>query len=445
MLFFLYDYFVRKEFHAKQELLAAKRSFIKFVSHEVRTPLNAVSMGLTVIQAEMAQSIGYKSPTDLQSVVDKSDKATALATTKQKTVESSAVMEWFELSQEIVRNTTSAVDILSDVLNYDKIESGTLSLELERIAIWQVVEDAVKEFSLAATKKRIDLQLRFSDNQEGVSFPSRSDLSKEMQDCKVIGDIVRITQVLRNLVSNALKFTPADGWVQVLVTWHRPTKLANGQTLGTFELTKEGSVSFQRNGHVEVQVKDTGAGISKDQLIDLFKEGMQFNANALQQGKGSGFGLFISKGIVAMHEGELRAESKGLGKGTVFSLTLPLYHAPSCNGVVVDPDNISSEHLLTDLSEPSSLHVLVVDDAASNRKLLSRLLEMAGHTCDTAEDGSIALRMVTEKMAIGEGYDTVLLDYEMVGIVPPEDLPKKGVRLLPVISHRSRDLCSFSR
>lgn len=179
---------------------------------------------------------------------------------------------------------------------------------------------------------------------------------------------------------------------------------------------------FETCGDVEVSVKDTGAGMSEDQLAKLVSDGVQFNVNKLQAGQGSGLGLYIAKGIVDQHSGTLTAASDGLGKGTTFKLTLPLYHVPAAipeNESIVDAEELAAnikrnnDANATSNVESSVMKVLVVDDAALNRKLLTRLVSSGGHLCDEACDGSDAVARVEAKLKDGDRYDTILLDFEM--------------------------------
>lgn len=172
--------------------------------------------------------------------------------------------------------------------------------------------------------------------------------------------------------------------------------------------------------------------MSQDQLAKLFRDGVQFNVNNLQAGQGSGIGLYISKGIVEQHGGTLMATSEGLGEGTTFTITMPIFKVP---------DNVLPSqllHLQVDKQSPEevpfggdadnsesggrggegiaeALRILVVDDSPTNRKLLMRLLKNRGHECDEAKDGQEAVDKVTESLQEQEGscYDTILMDYEM--------------------------------
>lgn len=184
-----------------------------------------------------------------------------------------------------------------------------------------------------------------------------------------------------------------------------------------FTLADEKVVDYPVIGHIALSVKDNGAGMSADQLSQLFGDGVQFNVNVLQAGQGSGLGLYITKGIVEQHGGTLQAHSEGLGKGTTFIMTLPLHHVPDddenvdCESPIPSSDGGVCEQM--DPDEPTSLRILIVDDALTNRKLLKRLLENKGHRCDLAQDGQGAVEQVTAAIKEECPYDSVLMDSEM--------------------------------
>lgn len=207
LLFILYDFYVRKDYNSKIQLLEAKRKFVRFISHEVRTPLNSVCMGLSVIQQEIGSALGRESEYGKLKVKHAVDEKNA--------------EQWLSLSQEILINAQSSVDVLNDLLNYDKIEMGQLSLEYTIVDPWKLVESVVTEFKLPCAAKSIDLTLNFSadddladtdleQGKEPIGSMSEA-LSKDFKDTKVVGDVIRITQVLRNLISNAVKFTKDEG------------------------------------------------------------------------------------------------------------------------------------------------------------------------------------------------------------------------------------------
>eukprot|EP00980_Cylindrotheca_fusiformis_P030584 scaffold25074_cov157-Cylindrotheca_fusiformis.AAC.2 len=463
LVFCLYDYFVRREFNAKQELLEARRQFMRFVSHEVRTPLNAVSMGLDLMQAEVAQALGFDSPTTIRSsyvmiddgafessertswsdadnaAVGKHAGNSSSETLSTKKNDSSSTMDsigdirispilaksWFQLIQEIQANAQGAVDILNDLLNYDKIEQGTLNLRLELLPIWELVEKAVMEFKVAASSKKVGLSVAFGE--ETRTTPRAQYLPTPIRNLKVVGDPVRLSQVVRNLMSNALKFTPGGGNIQVQAILIRSSTDASEEYI---ELEDGWLVAGYNRGSLRVRVVDTGAGMSKDQLDSLFQEGVQFNANELQAGGGSGLGLFIAKGIVVQHGGSLTASSEGLGYGTTFELSVPLWEIRSSSGNAESdvetglPEAVQVSGVGSDtgtdsgtnqsmMLPKSKLRVLVVDDVKSNRRLLRRILENKGHECEEACDGQECVEMVRRACEQEHPFHSILLDYEM--------------------------------
>ena len=167
-------------------------------------------------------------------------------------------------------------------------------------------------------------------------------------------------------------------------------------------------------GKIIFTVSDNGPGLSLDQQQSLFGEGVQFNPNELQAGQGSGLGLWISKEIIKLHDGHIAVRSAGLGCGATFEVHLPIHSIDDCyatsgaNRVKLTPTHRAKEfHTLPSFS---ACHVLIVDDAASNRKILSRLLKSKGFICHEAENGQECV----DKVLAGEyPYEIILLDYEM--------------------------------
>jgi two-component system, sensor histidine kinase len=190
-------------------------------------------------------------------------------------------------------------------------------------------------------------------------------------------------------------------------------------------------------GFITVTVTDSGPGLSKEQQKLLFREGVQFNPNELQAGQGSGLGLWITREIVCLHNGSISARSEGLGKGSSFILTVPVVvqELPVAVDPVPKPVSPRASHGESGTSQvggrSSSLvssfesrehHVLVADDAASNRKLVCRLLRSKGYICHEAENGSECVQMI---MAADYTYEFIVLDYEM----PVLDGPSAARRL----------------
>jgi len=400
--FVLYDFYVRKEFHAKGELLDAKRKFVRFVSHEVRTPLNSVSMGLSLLKEEMGAALGLELGDGPICGNHRVDEANAT--------------EWLGLTEEVMVNTKTAIGILNDLLNYDKIELKTLTLEHTIIPIWKLIESMALEFKLPASAKNVSLSLHLAgmttDQEIKTTGSIIHHLTKDQRNRKVVGDVSRLTQVIRNLLSNALKFNDDGGKIRVLLSWEDIDDSTEEEDSQTFTL-KDGEVrKFASSGFLSIAVTDTGAGMSEDQLEDLFQEGVQFNVNELQAGQGSGLGLYISKGIVEQHGGTLDASSDGIGLGTTFTMRLPLFWVPELPPVTALPEDEESPDVRT-VAPPTRLSILIVDDSATNRKLLGRLLRNHGHDVVEAVDGKDGVDKMERARSDGKPYDSILMDYEM--------------------------------
>ena len=170
-----------------------------------------------------------------------------------------------------------------------------------------------------------------------------------------------------------------------------------------------------------MNVIDNGVGMTTDQIQKLFGAGVQFNVNNLQDGNGSGLGLYISKGILEQHGGSLVAESGGIGHGSSFTATLPLHRVPnealprhldhlqvgipsksSRNGSEM---NVSNPRILFD----KPLSILVVDDSELNRKILVKLLRRRGHQCHEACNGLAGVEQVRLAIAEERAFDVILM------------------------------------
>jgi hypothetical protein len=194
LVFLAYDLATSHESTRKEVVLDTKRRFVRFISHEIRTPLNTVRLGLKLLEMELE---------GLARRVTQGGSGPELVAVVQEYLTS-----WTQLTDDILGNSDSAVDVLNDLLNYDKIEMGTLRLEYSSVAIWSLVKKTSAAFVMQAKQKAIDLQLT------GTGWTDRAAPGSDAVDqLRVVGDSTRIAQVLRNLISNALKFTPEHGSV----------------------------------------------------------------------------------------------------------------------------------------------------------------------------------------------------------------------------------------
>ena len=198
LVFLLYDYYVRREFRAKRQLLEARRQFMRYVSHEVRTPLNSVSLGLRILQFEMNKALGYEDLEAQEAAVLLHEELTRAEEHPEDShpegagvVSRRMVTDWADLTLGIQGNANSAVDVLTDLLNYDKIESGGFKMELSVISVCELVKKVAAEFRLPTSGKRIDYDVSFFAEQDGER---REDQRCAEKDTRLVGDSVRLTQ-----------------------------------------------------------------------------------------------------------------------------------------------------------------------------------------------------------------------------------------------------------
>mmetsp|Transcript_331 Transcript_331/g.616 ORF Transcript_331/g.616 Transcript_331/m.616 type:complete len:888 (+) Transcript_331:132-2795(+) len=405
-IFFLYDYFVEANSAAQENILSAKRRYVRFISHEVRTPMNTVCMGLKLLENGI---------------------------TKCSDENNELIQDLVEITHDLQASAESAVTVLNDLLNYDKIESGTLKLEFSNIDLWELVRTSVRALSVHATQKFIQLNVFCEDKVpvSGLMGNSSHQCGKNLHELYCHGDICRLAQVLRNLLSNAIKFSPSNSVIDISVTWN-PQGLKGTKPLGPLPVDKNDSslvsdVTITPAGSILVSVRDNGPGISKENMKYLFQEGVQFNANELQNGQGSGLGLCISKYIVHLHGGQIWAESEGEGCGTVFYMEIPVvrivgYTRTNSSAGLEGPmvrhtTTVESSDCIS--SVEAKPRVLIVDDASTNRKLLTRILKLHGYESDVLCDGEECVEMYESANDVTT-YGCILMDYQMPRLNGPE-------------------------
>jgi signal transduction histidine kinase len=454
LFFFLYDRLVRNEIRAKINLLDAKRNFVRFVSHEVRTPLNTVSMGLTLIHQDLLsreRRIGNENKIEIKiengngngNEIDSANDENGTFVSKED------FSKWSSLTREVSKNADIAVGVLNDLLNIDKIQMGAFRLEMETLPVWDLIEQTTMEFDMMATKQKtklnLDLKSLVKSRDIKTAIPTTTSmLPPSVLNKKIVGDPQRIRQVLRNLLSNAIKFSKNQSVTLKVSTRDATTTCNDAKAMKEINLAGGICVGLSMIGWVVVDVIDTGVGMTPLQLQTVFDVGTQFNANKLQSGGGSGLGLAFAKAITEQHGGSLRAHSNGRDKGTTFRLDLPLYHdktmestSPNNMNDDANADAIADAALSLSSSIASTkpettttattireetlepMHILVVDDALLNRKLLIRLLESNGHSCGEAENGQELIDTIEARCDSSSGeaqaaqYDCILVDYEM--------------------------------
>eukprot|EP00597_Dinobryon_sp_UTEXLB2267_P001423 CAMPEP_0170066180 /NCGR_PEP_ID=MMETSP0019_2-20121128/5969_1 /TAXON_ID=98059 /ORGANISM="Dinobryon sp., Strain UTEXLB2267" /LENGTH=549 /DNA_ID=CAMNT_0010273195 /DNA_START=444 /DNA_END=2089 /DNA_ORIENTATION=+ len=410
--------------------LEMKQAFVRYLSHEMRTPVNIALVGLGIHQQYLMD----------QNKLD---------------------AECNETLSDIKGAIVVALETLNEVLTYEKLYSKVMVLEKSLEEPRAFISNSLNLFKVSAQNLGIQLIL-----PEIFQYPNSLSMPMDLQNKRIDVDVHKMGQVLRNFVSNALKFTPSGGNIKVEMRIGDLRSLQSDHGKPTKKSSQEwvDSIFFQEvppSEWIEISVTDTGVGIAPENLHRVFNEIIQFNPNQNQGGNGSGLGMYISKGIAELHGGSVGVQSDGLNKGTRFCVWLPLTSAPPNQEIITiysrDADSMntregqeeSSEYYPVPVRKRSVLSVLVksnstmhfkdmnrvhpegdeqnscmsellapprmqhvkgkketlvglkmlmVDDSATNLKLCVKLFTRLGADVDSASDGSIAVEMVRARM-----------------------------------------------
>ncbi|MEG4854479.1 ATP-binding protein [Microcoleus sp. B5-D4] len=317
----------------------AKDEFLSILSHELRTPLNAILGWSTML--------------------------------RQKNLSEDKVARALET---IERNAKSQAQLIEDILDVSRIITGKLRLRVRPVNLVPVIESAIESVQLAAEAKSIRLQ-SVLDSEAGP----------------LLGDADRLQQVVWNLLSNALKFTPKDGRVQI---------------------------SLQRvNSHVEITVSDTGTGISSDFLPFVFDRFSQHDSTTTRSYGGLGLGLAIVRQLVELHGGTVTVVSPGIGQGTTFTVKLPvmIIHLPPSDPEPLNSLVVEGNGRFQASPTLEGLKILVVEDEADALELLSTILEKYG--ADVIAVASVKEALTIIETATDRSPDVLVSDIGM----PDED------------------------
>ena len=342
----------------------AKSDFLANMSHEIRTPMTAI--------------LGYSD--ELMYSLEGKPEA--------------------ELVEIIKRNGEHLLEIINDILDISKIESGYFEIEQEPCNPCQIVAEVESLLRVRAHQKGIGLSVEYLG-----AIPKR-----------IISSPIRLRQVLVNLVGNAIKFTN-QGQVRILM-----------------QLVK----SPKGEMRLRVQIVDTGVGIPSEHLGRLFKPFSQADSSVARKFGGTGLGLALSNRLAGLMGGEIKVESV-VGKGSTFTLELPTGEI-DFQQMNQNPDDAEDERKQKGLTPEAGTQlvcrILLAEDGCDNRRLIMFILKKYGVEVDFAENGQQAVEMATCASEMESPYDVILMDMQMPvmdGYEATRQLREKGYRY-PIIA-----------
>ncbi|MEI1375810.1 response regulator [Nostoc sp. UHCC 0926] len=349
---------VIREQTARQEAEAANRmkdEFLAVLSHELRTPLTSMLGWSKILRSKKLD-----------------EKATSRAL------------------EAIERNAMSQMQLIEDILDVSRIIRGQLRLNVSAVNLISVMEAALEAVRPLAEPKDIKLNTVL-DTSVG----------------SVYGDPARLQQVVWNLLTNAIKFTPKGGRVEVRLSAYFGSSISDfglgsdGENLDSLN-TDEGSnpkfkIQNSKSQYAQIQVIDTGIGISSEFLPKVFDRFRQADSTTTRSHNGLGLGLAIVRHLVELHKGTIFAQSPGTGEGATFTVRLPLLQDNRANrGNREATGEISSPVASVPLA---GLRVLVVDDQADTRNFLSFMFEEYGAIATAVASVDEALTVIEQAKA----------------------------------------------
>lgn len=309
----------------------SKGDFLANMSHEIRTPLNAI-IGINNLMLK----------TDLDEKQEK----------------------YLNNSNIAAQNLLS---IINDILNYSKIEAGKLQLEKIGFNVDNILNEVKTVTGYKAEEKKLKFLIDKADD-----IPEN-----------LIGDPLRITQILLNLVNNAIKFTE----------------------IGSITIKVDIIEKFREKLVLQFMVKDTGIGLTKDEQKKLFRAFTQVDSSTSRKYGGTGLGLSISRQLCKLMGGEIKVESK-INYGSSFSFTVVV-------GLTDKIDNIQKSFKV---DSQYKQNVLIVDDDDIQREILTNYLTDFNMNSDSVPSGEEAIKIIEDNLINNKNYDLILMDWKMDGI-----------------------------
>lgn len=324
---------LREAFRAAEDANRAKSDFLFNMSHDIRTPMNAV-LGFSAL---------------IEQSMDKPEKVA-------------------EYNKKIQYAGQHLIDLINDLLDMSKIESGKFTLNLSK-------------FSMSGLLDEISSVMAPQAKDRGHNFDLK--VEEGLHDT-YLGDRLRISQILINLISNAIKYTPEGGQIDVMV---------------------QAGEKFSENiTDIVFIVKDNGIGMSEEFLERIYKPFEREERSMTRKVQGTGLGMAITKNLIDLMGGTIDIQSK-LNAGTTFTIVLHLVPVEQTE------QSVSARPSGADKNPLEGRTFLIAEDNEINAEIIGELLELSGAKCELAENGKIAVQMF-ERSQPGS-YDMVLMDVQM--------------------------------
>ena len=329
ILKFYTDTIFKKLIDARQEALnagQAKEYFLSNMSHEIRTPLNAILGFVNLLIDEDISPIHRK------------------------------------YLNTILESSQNLLSIINEILDFSKLRSGKFTIEPKIFSPYEELSHTVELFLASAKNKNITLEVTID----------------KMLESELYGDILRIRQIVSNLISNAIKFTPKDGLIKIDI--------------------------FTKDNMLVVSVEDNGIGIANDEVENIFTPFVQVNHYEKHKSSGTGLGLSISHQLAQLMGGKITLKST-LGEGSKFSVKIPV---KVDNAKPYDVEQYRSKEYKKRIDVNFKGHILVAEDNEANQELIKILLSKYGLSFDLAKNGLEAVELYKQNL-----YDLILMDEQM--------------------------------
>jgi signal transduction histidine kinase/CheY-like chemotaxis protein len=355
---FILQYNLKQQIETTKNLMIREREmdnkrtqFTSYIFHEVRVPLNTVVLNLNLMENDEP----------FMSKFTKDD---------------------LEYVDRLKSGLASIENILNDALDFRKMSEGKFQITLRPYNVITCSKNLIWSMRNSWISKMIMLKTEIDPDFENLRF-------------LLIGDELRLRQILSNLLSNAIKFCNTNGMINIRIKKsghpYSFSELSGGETINIY-----------------FEIEDTGIGISEDDQKLLFQPYVQVKSSVYRQGAGTGLGLSICAHLIGMFKGTYGVRSK-LGVGSTFWMNIPFKISD-----LLDNSPAHVELTKVNITQPRhSLHILICDDDSLTRKLMGKIMKKLGHTFDTAVDGNDAVLKVQQAKSTDLFYDILFMDNQM--------------------------------